>query len=63
MIKKIFFIERTPLSDNRVENPFQGKDGKWYYYDETEDVSKAYDTKEEASKALSEYASWLNEKI
>lgn len=41
-------------------NPFQSTDGKWYWWDETEQISYPYDTKEEATLALNRYASWLN---
>uniref|UniRef100_A0A6M3LSL7 Uncharacterized protein n=1 Tax=viral metagenome TaxID=1070528 RepID=A0A6M3LSL7_9ZZZZ len=45
-----------------MDNPFF-KDGKWFWYDEAGDLSKPYDTKKEAAKALSDYASWLDGEI
>lgn len=40
-------------------NPYK-IDDKWYWFDETEELSHPYNTKEEAEKDLLEYARWLN---
>jgi hypothetical protein len=42
-------------------NPYQGKDGKWYWYDETErDCEVPYETRAAANVALLDYCKWLN---
>lgn len=40
-------------------NPYL-EDGKWFWYDETAQPSKSYETKEEATTALNKYVNWLN---
>jgi len=40
-------------------NPFE-KDGKWYWWDEAGDQNGPYDSEEEASKKMHEYAAYLN---
>jgi hypothetical protein len=47
------------LLDNR--NPYQGPDGKWYWYDETEQACEiGYETRAAALVALDDYVKWLN---
>ena len=42
-------------------NPYQGPDGKWYWYDETERSSEVgYETRAAALVALNDYCKWLN---
>ena len=41
------------------DNPYL-ENGKWFWYDETTEPSQPYDTKEEATKALNKYVSWLS---
>jgi hypothetical protein len=42
-------------------NPYQGPDGKWYWYDETERSSEVgYETRAAALVALNDYYKWLN---
>jgi len=41
-------------------NPFC-KNGKWYWYDETEDLSQPYETKESAESALRIYIKYFLE--
>ncbi len=48
--------------DNVKPNPYF-KDGKWYWYDETEYLSEPYSTKEEAQKDLDEYVKRLQLEI
>lgn len=40
--------------DEACKNPYC-KDGKWYWYDEAEQLSEPYDTEEEARTALQIY--------
>jgi hypothetical protein len=35
-----------------AQNPFQGEDGKWYWYDETNELSEPYDTEKDARADL-----------
>ena len=42
-------------------NPYQGPDGKWYWFDETERSSEVgYETRAAANIALMDYCKWLN---
>jgi hypothetical protein len=46
-------------ADNK--NPYLGADGRWYWYDETEqDCETGYVTREQAEIALNEYGKWLD---
>jgi len=46
-------------ADNR--NPYQGKDGKWHWFDANEqDCEIAYETRAAALVALDDYCKWLN---
>jgi len=53
-------LEHTQANkDNR--NPYKGDDGRWYYYDETEQSCETgYVTREQAEIALNDYVKWLN---
>jgi hypothetical protein len=45
--------------DNR--NPYQGEDGLWYWFDETEQPCEVgFVTRDQAEAALNDYAKWLN---
>ena len=45
--------------DNR--NPYLAPDGKWYFYDETEQSCETgYVTRQQAEIALADYVTWLN---
>jgi hypothetical protein len=46
--------EFTEERNDERKNPFC-KDGKWYWYDETEQLSEPYDTEEDARVALRSY--------
>ena len=44
-------------------NPyFNEEDGHWYWYDEAQQESNPYDTKEEAEKDLVAYVKWLEDR-
>jgi hypothetical protein len=45
--------------DNK--NPYLGLDGRWYWFDETEqECETGYVTREQAEIALNDYVAWLN---
>jgi len=47
------------IRDNK--NPYRGEDGKWYWFDETEQSCETgYVTRDQAEIALNDYAAWLN---
>jgi hypothetical protein len=49
------------LGNRDNKNPYLGADGKWFWYDETEqDCETGYVTREQAEIALNDYVKWLN---
>jgi hypothetical protein len=45
--------------DNK--NPYLGADGRWYWYDETEqECETGFVTRQQAEIALNDYSAWLN---
>lgn len=57
----IVITEPFATQTERMPNPYKGEDGKWYYYDECNAPSEAYDTELEAKRALNLYVLYLNQ--